>query len=196
MGKITIIFGVQNNFMRLFQIGDRVEVLDEKLSGEVVAVSNSEITIESEDGFMMKYTPKELVKISESNTIRVTNFEVAQIKAEKENTTRKNKQIVKPKERNAPKMEVDLHINQLIKSPKGMSNHEILNLQMETAKRQLEFAMRKRIQKVVFIHGVGEGTLKEELKFLFGRYDNLKYYDADYQKYGIGATEVYIYLSK
>ena len=182
--------------MGLFQIGDSVEVLDEKLSGQVVAVSNSEITIESEDGFMMKYAPKELVKISESNTIRVTNFEVAQIKAEKENTKRKNKLIVKTKERNAPKMEVDLHINQLVKSPKGMSNHEILNLQMETAKRQLEFAMRKRIQKVVFIHGVGEGVLKEELKFLFGRYDNLKYYDADYQKYGIGATEVYFYLSK
>ena len=182
--------------MGLFQIGDSVEVLDEKLSGEVVAVSNSEITIESEDGFMMKYAPNELVKISESNTIRVTNFEVAQIKAEKENTKRKNKQIVKSKERNAPKMEVDLHINQLVKSPKGMSNHEILNLQMETAKRQLEFAMRKRIQKVVFIHGVGEGVLKEELNFLFGRYDNLKYYDADYQKYGIGATEIYIYLSK
>ena len=182
--------------MGLFQIGDSVEVLDEKLSGEVVAVSNSEITIESEDGFMMKYAPNELVKISESNTIRVTNFEVAQIKAEKENTKRKNKQIVKSKERNAPKMEVDLHINQLVKSPKGMSNHEILNLQMETAKRQLEFAMRKRIQKVVFIHGVGEGVLKEELNFLFGRYDNLKYYDADYQKYGIGATEIYIYFSK
>ena len=182
--------------MGLFQIGDRVEVLDEKLSGEVVAVSNSEITIESEDGFMMKYAPNELVKISESNTIRVTNFEVAQIKAEKENTKRKSKLIAKPKERNAPKMEVDLHINQLVKSPKGMSNHEILNLQMETAKRQLEFAMRKRIQKVVFIHGVGEGVLKEELNFLFGRYDNLKYYDADYQKYGIGATEIYIYLSK
>ena len=182
--------------MGLFQIGDSVEVLDEKLGGEVVAVTNSEITIESEDGFMMKYAPNELVKISESNTIRVTNFEVAQIKAEKENTKRKNKLIVKPKERNAPKMEVDLHINQLVKSPKGMSNHEILNLQMETAKRQLEFAMRKRIQKVVFIHGVGEGVLKEELNFLFGRYDNIKYYDADYQKYGIGATEIYIYLSK
>ncbi len=182
--------------MGLFQIGDSVEVLDEKLSGEVVAVTNSEITIESEDGFMMKYAPNELVKISESNAIRVTNFEVAQIKAEKENTKRKNKLIVKPKERNVPKMEVDLHINQLVKSPKGMSNHEILNLQMETAKRQLEFAMRKRIQKVVFIHGVGEGVLKEELNFLFGRYDNIKYYDADYQKYGIGATEIYIYLSK
>jgi len=39
---------------------------------------------------------------------------------------------------------------------------------------------------------VGEGILKEELQYLFGRYENLKYYDADYQKYGMGATEVYI----
>ena len=93
----------------------------------------------------------------------------------------------------SPTMEVDLHINQLVNSSKGMSHHEMLNLQMDTAKRQLEFAMRKRIQKVVFIHGVGEGVLKEELNFLFGRYDNLKHYDADYQKYGLGATEVYIY---
>ena len=90
-------------------------------------------------------------------------------------------------------MEVDLHIHQLTNSNRGMSNHDILNIQMETAKRQLEFAIRKRIQKVVFIHGVGEGVLKEELKYLFGRYDNVKYYDADYQKYGLGATEVYIF---
>jgi len=65
-------------------------------------------------------------------------------------------------------------------------------LQLDTARRQLEFAIRKRIQKVVFIHGVGEGVLKTELEYLFGRY-NVKYYDADYQKYGLGATEVYIY---
>jgi CTP:phosphocholine cytidylyltransferase-like protein len=90
-------------------------------------------------------------------------------------------------------MEVDLHINQLVKTTRGMSNYDILNIQMETAKRQLAFAMEKRIQKVVFIHGVGEGILKEELHYLFKKYDNLKYYDADYQKYGLGATEVYIY---
>ena len=90
-------------------------------------------------------------------------------------------------------MEVDLHINQLVKNPKGMGNYEILNLQLETAKRQLEFAMSKRIQKVVFIHGVGEGVLKEELRYLFNKYDSVKHYDADYQKYGLGATEVYIY---
>ena len=103
------------------------------------------------------------------------------------------KRQVKIKDRNAPKMEVDLHIHQLTKSSKGMSNHEMLTLQLDAAKGQLEFAIRKRIQKVVFIHGVGEGILKEELYYLFRRYENLKYYDADYQKYGAGATEVYIY---
>ena len=52
-------------------------------------------------------------------------------------------------------MEVDLHINQLVKSTRGMQNHEMLNLQLETAKRRLEFAIQNRIQRIVFIHGVG-----------------------------------------
>ena len=74
-----------------------------------------------------------------------------------------------------------------------MTNHDMLTLQLDTAKRQLEFAIRKKIQRVVFIHGVGDGVLKLELQYLFGRYDNVKYYDANLQKYGLGATEVYIY---
>jgi len=181
--------------MGLFNVGDKVEVLDEMLRGEVVAISPSDITIESEDGFLMKFAPNELVKMSDSNDIKVSNYEISQIKAEKEYKKKNYRSTIKPKERNAPKMEVDLHINQLVPSTRGMSNHEMLNLQMETAKRQLEFAMGKRIQKIVFIHGVGDGVLKEELNFLFGRYENLKYYDADFQKYGLGATEVYIFHS-
>lgn len=90
-------------------------------------------------------------------------------------------------------MEVDLHIHHLVKSSKGMTNHDMLTLQLDTARRQLEFAIKNRIQKIVFIHGVGEGVLKTELDYLFGRYNNVKFYDANYQKYGLGATEVYIY---
>lgn len=177
--------------MSVFQIGDKVETIDDTIVGFVIAIDGNQVTLESSDGFQIDYPAKELVKISEE--IKVSNFEVAQIKKEKE-PPKKNKQgPVKSKERNVPKMEVDLHINQLTNSTKGMTNFEMLNVQLETAKRQLEFAMRKRIQKVVFIHGVGEGVLKEELKYLFGRYENLKWYDADYQKYGLGATEVYIF---
>lgn len=179
--------------MNVFRIGDRVEALDDTIMGIVTKVSANEITIESEDGFPLRYTPSELVKVSDSNIISVTNYEIAQVKAEKELPKKRKQRLTKPKERNMPKMEVDLHIHQLVKFTKGMTNHEILNIQLETAKRQLEFAISKRIQRVVFIHGVGEGVLKEELHYLFGRYDGVNFYDADYQKYGLGATEVYIY---
>ncbi|MEO9513818.1 MAG: Smr/MutS family protein [Flavobacteriaceae bacterium] len=175
----------------VFTMGDIVEVLDDAISGEVIGIEGDWITIRTLDGFSMRYTSKELVK--GVGDINISNFEIAQIKREKELPKRRTTRAIRPKERNAPKMEVDLHINQLVKSTKGLSNFDMLNLQLETAKRQLNFAMDKRIQKVVFIHGVGEGILKEELYFLFKKYENLKFYDADYQKYGLGATEVYFF---
>ncbi|MBU2996601.1 DNA mismatch repair protein MutS [Cellulophaga baltica] len=175
-----------------FKVGDRVEALDDTLIGIVASIDGKIITMESDDGFLLKYEPAELIKV-ESDTISVSNFEIAKIKSEKELPKKRNKPVVKAKDRNAPKMEVDLHIHHLIKSQRGMSNYDMLNIQLDTAKRQLDFAISKKIQKIVFIHGVGEGVLKEELRYLFGRYDNVKSYDADYQKYGLGATEVYIY---
>ena len=172
-------------------VGDKVEVLDEAISGMVQHVDGDEITLVTKEGFPMKYHAKDLVKAG--GRISVSNFEVAEVKKEKELPKRRKAPNPKPKERNAPKMEVDLHIHQLVKSTKNLGNFDMLNIQLETAKRQLDFAIQKRIQKVVFIHGVGEGILKEELYYLFKKYDNIKYYDADYQKYGLGATEVYIF---
>ncbi|MDT0622760.1 Smr/MutS family protein [Croceitalea vernalis] len=177
--------------MSKFKIGDKVEVLDEAAKGMVIAIQTDIITIEDEDGFKLDFTPNQLLLLE--GAFEVSSFEVAEIKTQKEEKARKNFTVVKPKERSAPRMEVDLHIHQLTASTRGMTNFEMLNLQLDTAKRQLEFAMIKRIQKVVFIHGVGEGVLKEELKYLFNRYENIKHYDAEYQKYGLGATEVYIF---
>ena len=96
------------------------------------------------------------------------------------------------KEKNEVILEVDLHINQLTNSTKGMDNFDMLTLQLNTAKRKIEYAISKRISKIVFIHGVGAGVLKSELHYLFGRYP-VRFYDASYKKYGLGATEVYVY---
>ncbi|NDV44446.1 Smr/MutS family protein [Flagellimonas sediminis] len=177
--------------MDKFSIGDRAEVLDEAIKGIVQHIDGDMVTLVTKDGFPMKYHVKDLVKVH--GKISVSNLEVSQIKQEKEVPKRRNTVNKKPKDRNQPKMEVDLHIHQLVKSTKGLNNFEMLNIQLETAKRQLDFAIQKRIQKMVFIHGVGEGVLKDELQYLFNKYDNVKYYDADYQKYGLGATEVYIF---
>lgn len=178
-----------------FELNDKVEVLDDAIKGKVVSVEGSNISIETTEGFLLDFHSSELVKIEEDQhkLILNDNASLDEVLREKQPSKKPRATRVKPKERNAPPMEVDLHIEKLVPSYKGMSNYEILNLQMDTAKRQIEFAARKRIQKIVFIHGVGEGVLKAELDFLLGRYDTLKFYDADYQKYGVGATEVYFF---
>jgi len=181
----------------IFKKGDKVEVLDEALSGFVKSVSGNTISIETNDGFEMSFQDYELVKI-DSDELKDKAFSkigISKVISEKASTKRKNTPAKKVKERYQPQMEVDLHIHHLVKSEKGMSRHDKKTLQLDTARHKLEFAMKKNIQKIVFIHGVGEGTLKMELEYLFGRYNNVKYYDADYKKYGLGATEVYIYQS-
>ncbi|MGZ0016662.1 Smr/MutS family protein [Yeosuana sp. AK3] len=179
-----------------FKVGDFVLVLDEDLSGVIKSIHGNAITIETKDGFLLDFDAFEIVKSKSNQDFKkqlFTHSNVNEVILEKEKPLRKNMPAKKAKERYEPTMEIDLHINQLVKSTKGMANHDMLTLQLETARRQLDFAIKNRIQKIVFIHGVGEGVLKVELDYLFGRYNNVKFYDANYQKYGLGATEVYIY---
>ncbi|WP_397362932.1 Smr/MutS family protein [Olleya sp. R77988] len=177
-----------------FKVGHKVEVLDDALSGKIIAINGAIITIETDEGFELDYKASELIK-KKSVALKNNVFKSAsinQVLSEKTNKKRQPTVKVKPKNRHEPMMEVDLHLHKLIDNERGMSNYDKLNLQLDTARHKLEFAMRKRIQKIVFIHGVGEGVLKMELETLFSRYDNIKYYAADYKKYGLGATEVYI----
>jgi dsDNA-specific endonuclease/ATPase MutS2 len=175
-------------------VGNKVSVLDDAISGVVTAVKGNEVTVMTTDGFEMDFQKKELIVIDGSLSKRaLAQMDVASIISEKQHKKPGKTQRIKPKERSLPPMEVDLHINQLVPKTRGLDNFEMLTIQLDTAKRQLDFAISKRIQKVVFIHGVGEGVLRSELEFLFNRYENLKFYDADYQKYGRGATEVYIF---
>ncbi|ALJ04238.1 DNA mismatch repair protein MutS [Pseudalgibacter alginicilyticus] len=179
-----------------FNIGDVVLVLDEDLSGIVTQIKVDEITIETADGFNLQFQAKDLVKHKTQDDLQKEVFldtNIQSIISEKEQAVKRKQIKTRAKDRYEPTMEVDLHIHQLVKSSRGMSNHDMLTLQLDTARRQLDFAISKRIQKIVFIHGVGEGVLKVELDYLFGRYNNVKFYDANYQKYGLGATEVYIY---
>ena len=181
------------------KLGDYVLVLDEDLSGIIKKITGKTISIETDDGFLIDFQSNELVIKDKNQSIKTdlfSNSSISAVVSEKEQPKRKNQVKKKAKERYEPTMEVDLHINQLVNSSRGMTNHDMLTLQLETARRRLDFAISKRIQKIVFIHGVGEGVLKLELEYLFGRYDNIKFYDANYQKYGLGATEVYIYQNK
>ncbi|MHB0756190.1 Smr/MutS family protein [Polaribacter sp. M15] len=177
--------------MRL-EIGNKVAVLDDVIKGIVTHINGDEITIKSEDGMLFKFASSELVKIhkEQHELSKFTDINNPILKAKL--ATHKPKKSHFVKDKNEVILEVDLHINQLIKSTRGLDSFDMLNLQLDTAKRKVEFAIAKRISKIVFIHGVGEGVLKGELLRLLKKYP-VKYYDASYKKYGLGATEVYIY---
>lgn len=175
------------------KIGQAVQALDDDFEGIIVTIAGDEIGVEDEDGFVLYFSSSELIPAISSDIKRELSYVPDTVISEKEEKKKKTPTVLSKKQRSAPPMEVDLHIHKIVDHQRGMSNYEMLNLQLETASRQVEFAIKKRIPKVVFIHGVGEGVLREELHTLLRRYDNLTFYDADFQKYGVGATEVYIY---
>lgn len=175
------------------EVGDLVSVIDEPITGEVVRMTPKEVVLKTEDGFEMLFLMNEVVKIQKNDVISVSYEDIHNVIKEKEIHKKKPKrQVIKSKNREVPPMEVDLHIEKLVSSTRGMTSYDIVTLQLDTAKRQLDFAIHKRIPRVVFIHGIGQGVLKEELRYLFGKYDNVNITDADYKKYGLGAMEVYI----
>jgi dsDNA-specific endonuclease/ATPase MutS2 len=89
--------------------------------------------------------------------------------------------------------EVDLHIEELVDNISLLSNVEIIRIQMDKFNSSLEKALAGKTKKVVFIHGVGNGKLRYELrKTLDSKYPDLLYQDASYAEYGYGATMVII----
>jgi dsDNA-specific endonuclease/ATPase MutS2 len=175
--------------MSQFKIGDRVLVLDDEFGGVVAFAKAEQITILTDEGIEITYHQRELIL---DRSFKVTNVVRKEEPVPKKSKTRL---VSRKKAAFIPAVEVDLHIHQLVKSERGMDAYDKLNLQIDTARHKIEWAIQSRIPKLVFIHGVGQGVLKEELNYLFQRYGQIKFYDADYQKYGRGATEIYIHQS-
>ena len=88
---------------------------------------------------------------------------------------------------------VDLHIDALLDTTAGMSKGDILNYQVDVFRKTLAKYSDKKGQRIVFIHGKGEGVLRRALvSDLSYRYKSYTYQDASFQEYGYGATQVTI----
>jgi len=95
--------------------------------------------------------------------------------------------------REKPKtIEVDLHINAILDDCKGLSNAEILDYQMQHFHKSLTDAMFEKAQKVVFIHGIGNGTLRDKVRESLKTQYHLNFQDASFQEFGFGATLVFL----
>ena len=88
-------------------------------------------------------------------------------------------------------VEIDLHIHELLEDTRGLANHEMLEVQLGRFRNELDTAIANGTRRIVFIHGIGNGTLKQELrKELTTKYKNYYFQDASFKEYGYGATMV------
>ncbi len=88
---------------------------------------------------------------------------------------------------------IDLHIEKLTPNHKYLSSLEILNFQLKSFENSLNKAIISGQDEIVFIHGVGNGQLKDNIHHKLATYSNLKYSEHhNIGKFGNGATLVRI----
>jgi len=86
--------------------------------------------------------------------------------------------------------EVDLHAEKLFPDYKKMLPAEILSKQIMFAKQSIDSARQKGLKRLILIHGVGSGALKNELYNLLRKEDDIRFGEANFLKYGVGAIEI------
>ena len=88
----------------------------------------------------------------------------------------------------------NLHIHELLDDTTGMGNAEMLNYQLDVFRKTLEEYKQKKGQRIVFIHGKGDGVLRRAiLDELKRKYKTYQWQDASFREYGFGATMVTIH---
>lgn len=92
--------------------------------------------------------------------------------------------------------EIDLHIHELIDEWRSLSNAEMVEIQMKYLMAFLDKAFTARVPRVIIIHGVGKGVLRDEVRHYLDRFTHIQYFDASYSEYGTGATEARITYGK
>lgn len=93
-----------------------------------------------------------------------------------------------------PLIEVDLHIGELTDSLTGMEPKDMLEMQLGAVRKHMKANCSRIGQKLVFIHGKGEGVLRKAvLDLLKKEYPKAELQDASFREYGFGATLVTIH---
>jgi hypothetical protein len=191
--------------------GDLVRFIDEVGEGRVIRIISKELAeVETSDGWVLPAYIRKLVVIPEklapqvpANRIKVQEVkETKDIQLEnaiKEETSAPASRlpVSKPSNLRVPSREIDLHINKLTDKVVGLTNTEILFFQLDVFRRELNSSIRNNEREIIFIHGIGNGTLKSELRRVAQQeFGWCSQEDASFKEYGFGATRIRIPQNK
>lgn len=130
--------------------------------------------------------------IEKEEEIEINPQQLLQAKKEKHDQSRKEERATSQTVNNNI-LEVDLHINSLLETTAGMENKDMLEYQLDVFHKTLEKYKLRRGQKIVFIHGKGDGVLRQRILWeLQTKYKRFQHQDASFKQYGYGATMVII----
>ena len=170
-----------------FKAGDKVAFLHEKGQGTVTKVISALKVLIELEGIEIEVNTKELVQVKDITLSQMTARQKDPLPAQSES---------KPQSKSKPHAKdvlvIDLHAEKLNEHSFSMSNQQKLSLQLNHFQESLERAINGHITKIVFIHGVGNGVLRQSIRDILKRYEGIEFSDGSYQKYGAGATEVRI----
>lgn len=194
--------------MEHFEKGQRVKFLNDVGSAVVLRMEGELVVVEDEDGFERSVERRELIAAMEpeveadkyGNTIPDIATLLAQDVGEKRmrelqkefEVRYQNSQATSMARRDAH-MEVDLHIHELVDDQRGLPDRAKLAIQMDHFDRMMDIAKREKLRRIVFIHGVGQGVLRHQIRTsLDQHHPDCTYREGDPRKYGSGATEVWL----
>lgn len=194
--------------MEHFEKGQRVKFLNDVGSAVVLRMEGELVVVEDEDGFERSVERREIIAALEpeveadkyGNTIPDIATLLAQDVGEKRmrelqkefEVRYQNSQATSMARRDAH-MEVDLHIHELVDDQRGLPDRAKLAIQMDHFDRMMDIAKREKLRRIVFIHGVGQGVLRHQIRTsLDQHHPDCTYREGDPRKYGSGATEVWL----
>ncbi len=169
-------------------VGDKVQLLNEVGECIVLKIELGHALVEDEHGFEWRVPLIEVIPLTgrghlseaiDGAEVPLKSSDIKKSSAEKAAKTAK-----------AEPREIDLHIHNLTVSHRNMSNHEMVTLQMKHFYAAIADAKANGERLLIVIHGVGKGVLKTEIRNALGQMEKCAFEDANYLKYGYGATEI------
>lgn len=194
--------------MRDFKVGDLVKFLNDVGTATVLRVEGNVVIVEDEDGFERSVERAELMDAGDrdQDEKKYGNKlpDVAQLLTQEVGERRmkelqrdfevryQNAQATSMSRRDAH-MEVDLHIHELVDDQRGLADGAKLAIQMAHFDRMMDIAKREKLRRIVFIHGVGQGVLRHQIRTALDQHHpDCNYREGDPRRYGSGATEVWL----
>ncbi len=216
---VTLFYFGINTEIAFMKVGDQIEFVNHQGGGVITKISNNIVWVEMTDGLEIYCGINEVYKSQISaikkvkrqsqkskNTITNKNLKDSEI-----NWEEKKPIVIKVKDKdfhvhpsiigesakplnkgNEPEIRwvIDLHIEEIIDDYRRLSNGEILEIQLKKFNQVIQDAIKKKIKRLIVIHGVGKGVLKNEIMKEACNYNVISIHDAPYIEFGKGATEM------